>query len=89
MLKGAYRAHKRCKDGKKEVRAYNSNIFKANREFGGTGGKLFPNFARNKFTLGDKLTGIILGHNLFQDFVSEGRQNTVCVVDAKALVNLW
>lgn len=39
----------------------------------------------DSFTLGDQLGGIELGDNGFEDFVSDGREHTLIVVDTVGL----
>lgn len=66
----------------------NGNILQGNMELGGALHEIGADALRDGLTLGDEFGSIELGHNRFQDFVSDGREDTLVVVLAELLVNL-
>lgn len=61
------------------------DILERNVELGGTAGKLALDALGDSFTLGDELSGVELGHNSLEDFVTDGGEDTLVVVDTEVL----
>jgi hypothetical protein len=55
----------------------------------GADGQVFANESSDALSLGDELRGIELGDDGFEDFVDNGRKDTLVVVGAKSAVDLW
>lgn len=61
------------------------NIFQSNVEFGSSAGELIADALGDSLTLCDELSSIELGDDGFKDFVTDGREDTLVVVDTEVL----
>lgn len=64
------------------------NVFEGDVEFLSTTHEIGTDAVRDGLTLGDEFCGIELGDNGFEDFVSDGREDTFVVVLSKRLERL-
>lgn len=61
------------------------HILKSNIELGGTAGEVGADSLGDGFTLSDELGGVKLSDDSFEDFVTDGRQNTLIVIGTEIL----
>lgn len=68
-----------------ECHVGDGDIFEGNVELGSAAGKVALDALRDSLTLGDELSSVELGHNSLEDFVADGGEDTLIVVDAEVL----
>lgn len=61
------------------------DVFESNVEFGGAARQFVADALRDSLTLGDELSSIELGNDSLKDFVTDGREDTLVVVDTEVL----
>ena len=61
------------------------DVLEGNVELGGAAGEVAADALGDGLTLGDELGGVELGDDSFQDFVSDGGEDTLVVVGTKVL----
>lgn len=63
------------------------NILEGDVEFGGAEGQIVADTLGDSLTLGDQLSGVKLGNDGLKDFVADGGQDSLVVVDTEVLDN--
>lgn len=63
------------------------DILERNVEFLCAFEEVGPDAVADGFTLGDKLCGVELGDDGFEDFITDGRQDTFIIVLAEVLLS--
>lgn len=61
------------------------NILESDVEFGGAEGQVVADALRDSLTLGDQLGGVKLCDDGLEDFVADGGQDSLVVVDTEVL----
>jgi hypothetical protein len=65
----------------------NGNIIKDNVEAESTANKVLTDEARHSLTLSDKLRGVELSNNRFENFINDGRKDTLVIVLTKGAID--
>lgn len=64
------------------------NILESDVEFGGSQGEVLADLLGDGLSLGDELGGVELGDDGLEDFVADGGEDTLIVVDTEVLCRI-
>lgn len=64
------------------------DVFEGDVELGGAPDEVRADALRDGFSLGDELGGVELGDDCFEDFVADGGEDALVVVEAEGLMEV-